>query len=221
MDMETTVAIPKFRTARRLVQWMERNWHRLKDHRVPPDRERVFLDTKKETPESVAPLIARYSGWAGKVDAEYESVLRRNKDCVFQYARNLRHKGLEVDQSLVDELAGDSKNLYRLAKEIGRLPKHLEDTISEPRFAFMYAKEVLFGRLPRHLEDVFFKDAYYAAKYAFEIIRGFSPVRLPDELHTFMVMKSFEDPGNEHIRAYIEASESDPSKIGNTVNKVR
>jgi hypothetical protein len=87
--------------------------------------------------------------------------------------------------------------------------------MDDPRFCFTYSKEVLKGRLPSHLESVFFKDSYIASRYAFEVIRGFSSVRLPEELHNFMVMKSFEDPENKYVKSYIEASENDPSKTGN------
>jgi len=220
-----TITIPKFRTARRLVMWMERNWHVFSnaglEPRLPPDREQVFLKTKKEKPEEVAACIARYAGWAGRLSPEIENLLRVHGDSLCAYVRCLKSRDQEAPQDLVDSLAGDSANLYRLAKDIGRLPKHLEDTIDNPRYAFLYAKEVLRGRLPRNLEDVFFKDAYFAARYAFEIIRGFAPVKLPEELHAFMIMKSFEEPDNDHIRTYMEASESDPDKVGNTDGKVR
>lgn len=220
-----TITIPRFRTARRLVMWMERNWHAFinagVETRLPPDREQVFFTTKKEKPEEVATCVARYAGWAGKLSPEIENLLRAHGDSLCSYIRGLASREQEIPQDLMDSLAGDSANLYRLSKDIGRLPKHLEDTIDHPRWAFLYAKEVLRGRLPRGLEDVFFKDAYFAAKYAFEVIRGFAPVKLPEELHAFMIMKSFEEPDNEHIRTYMEASESDPDKVGNTENKVR
>lgn len=220
----STTTIPKFRSTKRLIQWMERHWHEFVQDgqvpRLPPDRERIFLKTKKEQPQEVAACLARYAGWAGRLDAEYESVMRPFKDSLFNYLRILRNKEIEVPQDLLDELAGDSRNLYRWSKVIeGRLPTHLEDTISEPKYAYLYAKEILLGRLPRHLEDVFFKDVYYAAKYAFEVIRGFASVRLPDKLHTFMIMKSFEDPSNENIRTYVKAAESDPNRVGNSEDK--
>lgn len=224
--MNDTISIPKFRSARRLLQWTERNWHRLvqegKPTRLPPDRERVFLTTKKEEPGVVSTCIARYARWSGRLDAEYENVLRPFHDNLFDYMKNLHGRDESADH-LLDSLAGDSRNLYRWAKLTNsRLPKHLEDTISDPRYAFLYSKELLLGRLPAHLEEVFFADAegYYAAKYAFEVIRGFASVRLPEALHTFMVMKSFEDPENENVKAYVKAAESDPNKVGNSTDKV-
>ena len=214
------VSIPKFRSAKRLVQWMDRNWAKVPGYRLPPDRESVFFSTKKDSPKEVAACVAKYAGWAGRLGAELEALLVHDRDSVVDYIPRVVGKGQEVSGFLMDSLAGDSRNLLRAAKYVGRLPDHLERAISEPRYAFLYAKDVLRGRLPRHLEDVFFKDAFWAAKYAFEVIRGFASVRLPEELHTFMVMKSFQDPNNEYIRTYMEASESDPNRVGNTVSRV-
>jgi len=211
------IKIPKFRTCKRLVLWMERNWNLLEDRRLPAEYERVFFKSKKETPVEVASAVARYSWWAGALGKQIESLLVGHNDSVTTYVRSLRAKECEIDPDLMATLAGDSRNLYKLSKDTGRLPEHLEDTIGEPKWAYFYAKEVLLGRLPRHLEDVFFKDTVYAAKYAFEVIRGFSPVKLPDELHAFMVMKSFEDPEDEDVRDYILASENSPDKVGNSV----
>ena len=214
------VSIPKFRSAKRLVLWMDKNWVNVPGHRLPPDRESVFFRTKKETPKEVASCVAHYSCRTGCLGAELEALLVHDRDSVVEYVHRVASRNQEVSGFLLESLSGDSRNLYRAAKDVGRLPDHLERTISEPRYAFLYAKDVLRGRLPRHLEDVFYKDAFWAAKYAFEVIRGFASVRLPEELHTFMVMKSFEDPNNEHIRTYMEASESDPDRVGNTVSRV-
>jgi hypothetical protein len=211
------IRIPKFRTCKRLVLWMEHNWNLMEERRLPAEYERVFLTSKKESASDIAACVARYSWWAGGLGKQIESLLVGHNDSITTYIRSLHSKECEIDPDLMSNLAGDSKNLYRVSRDIGRLPKHLEDTIGDPKWAFMYAKEVLLGRLPRNLEDVFFKDTVYAAKYAFEVIRGFSPVKLPDELHAFMVMKSFEDPEDEDIRCYILASENSPDKIGNSV----
>lgn len=223
--MTEAVSVPRFRSAKRLIQWMERNWHRFTsaglEPRLPPEIEGVFLRTKKDSPKEVAACIARYSGWAGRMGPEFEEVLKQDHDSLVAYIRNLVHGEEEYDESLLEVLAGDSRNLYRVAKEVGRLPEHLESTITDPRYAFLYSKEVLRGRLPSEMEHVFFTDAYFAAKYAFEVIRGFSPCRLPESLHNMMVMKSFEEPDNEHIKTYLQASESDPSKIGNSEERVK
>lgn len=219
--MSDTVSIPKFRTAKRLIEWMGRNWHSLESRRLPRDIEQVFFRTKKDTPQEVARCLARYSGWAGRLESEYESLLKVDRDSVVAYIHNLTAKDQEIGDDLLEVLSGDSRNLYRAAKDVGRLPSHLEETISEPRYAFLYAKEVLRGRLPSGMESVFFNDPYHAAKYAFDVIRGFAPCRLPEELHTFMVMKSFESPDDENIKTYLLASESDPGRIGNSDTRVR
>lgn len=224
--MTDTIKVPKFRSAKRLVHWMERNWHKwasnMERPRLPPDRERVFFTTKKEKPEEVANCIARYSHWAGRLSPELESLLSVCRESLVTYLKNVHYKEDEFPIHLLDHLKGDNRNLWRIAKDIGRLPTHLEDSmfVGEPKFAFLYAKEVLRGRLPGHLEDVFFKDAHYAAKYAFEVIRGFSSVMLPESLHAFMVMKSYENPNDEDIRAYMDAAQNDPSKIGNSLETV-
>lgn len=218
-------SVPRFRTARRLVQWVERNWTLLEQddlgrRRVPREIEGVFFRTKKETPPEVADCVARYARWAGRLH-DFESLLRCNTEAVFVYLRAVRNMGEEVPPEVVSWLAGDSRNLYRWASQVGsRLPAELEDTIGDPRYAFMYSKEVLRGRLPSHLEDSFYGSPYYAAKYAFEVIRGFAPCRLPDTLHNMMVMKSFEDPDDDNIKTYLRAAESDPNKVGNAEESV-
>jgi hypothetical protein len=218
--MNDTFHIPRFRSAKRLVAWMENNWCNLPDPRLPLDREQVFFKTKKEDPREVAICIAKYARWAGRLP-ECERLLLGQNESVLAYLRAVKKKGDTISELLVDSLAGDSRNLYRLAEEIGRLPEHLENTISETRYLFYYAKEVLHGCLPSHLERGLLGDEYYLAKYAFEVIRGFAPCRLPDVLHNFMVMKSFELPDNEHIRAYMEACESNPNMVGNSEASVR
>lgn len=219
--MNETVSPPKFRSAKRLVAWMERNWHSLQGKRLPLESERVFFRSKKETPKEIASCVARYAGWVGALEPEFEALLVHCNDSVTHYIRSVRNRDGEYGEGLLGILAGDSRNLYRVSKDIGRLPEELERTITEPRYAFLYAKEVLRGRLPLEMESVFFGDAYHAARYAFDVIRGFAPCRLPEELHTFMVMKSFEEPDNEHIRTYMEAAESDPNRVGNSDDKVK
>jgi len=208
--------VPRFRSVKRLVHWVERNGR----ERLSRDIERVFFTTKRESPSEIASCVARYAMFVGLLEPEFEALLAPNHDSIVAYVRYMRNIRVGYLPAVVDELAGDSRCLCRVAQSTGRLPQHLEDTIDDPRYALEYATEVLKGRLPRHLEDVFFKDSYYAAKYAFEVIRGFSSVRLPEELHTFMVMKSFENPEDDDIRTYMEATESDPNKMGNSTETV-
>lgn len=215
--METTeIKIPKFRSTNRLVSWMSKTG-RWKVDRLPRDRENVFFTTKKEDARSVAHNVFCYAGMVGKLEDEFENLLLCNHSALLSYCRLLHYKGESVNERLIDELKDDSVSLFMWAECTNkRLPKHLEDSITDPRVCYRYAVEVLRGRLPSHLEHCFFKDATYAAKYAFDVIRGFSPVRLPDELHSFMVMKSYEEPDNEKIKAYMLSAESDPNVVGNS-----
>ena len=221
-----SVSVPRFRSVRRLVAWMQGNWHRLCPGmcvlpvRLPGEVERVFFQTRMDTPVDVAKCVAIYSKWAGKLESEFEALLKPNCDSVVDYIGTVYGKGGDVDLSILSFLAEDSRNLYRAAKFVGRLPENLEPLIKNPRYAFLYAKEVLRGRLPAEMECVFFGDPYHAAKYAFDVIRGFSPCRLPESLHNMMVMASFEAPDDSNIKTYLQASESDPSKFGNSKERV-
>lgn len=210
--------IPKFRNTTRLVRWVNKYQS---GTRLPRDREQVFFTTKKELPELVASNLAEYCHHVGKIEPEFENLLKANPDAVLTYARIGIHHGFEISEEIEDALKGHCSQLYSLAVSRGRrLPERLEDTINEPYWALQYATEVLKGRLPSHLESVFFKDARVASQYAFEVIRGFASVRLPDDLHSFMIMQSFAHPDDRHIKIYMEASESDPNKIGNTTKTV-
>jgi hypothetical protein len=217
--------IPKFRTTHRLVLWMKNNWTAIHNYdtnraRLPPDHEEVFFKSKKEAPEVIASNLAEYAFRAGKLEPRFEELLKCDAGAVLRYLKSMHRLEEATSEDLLHCLKGKNPQLYGWAQTVGRLPSFLEDTFDEPKHCFFYAQQILRGRLPSHLEGVFFKDAYFASKYAFEVIRGFSSVRLPEELHNFMIMKSFEDPENKHVKAYIEASENDPSRIGNSVVKV-
>jgi hypothetical protein len=56
-------------------------------------------------------------------------------------------------------------------------------------------------------------DVDCALKYAFDVIRGFSSVRLPDELHTFLAMKAFENTEHQGIKNYFSEISSDRSRV--------
>lgn len=215
--------IPKFRSTARLVQWIRNKWH---STRLPEDREQVFFKVAPKDPVRVAAHIAEYASFVGRLDARLEELLKPDGDSVLKYLKTVHNREQEVSHDLVQSFKGKSNLLLSWASFTKtRLEKDLEDSLDDgsaacARWCFRYAKEVLRGRLPSHLEQVFFRDTYHASKYAFEVIRGFAPCRLPEELHAFMVMKSFEHPDNENIKVYMEASESDPAKIGNTSRKV-
>lgn len=210
--------IPKFRNTTRLLRFVNK-YHT--QNRLPRDREQVFFTTKKEPPEVVATNLSEYTWHAGKLEVEFENLLKASPEAVITYARVLHNREMKISEDLEDALKGHSNQLYSLAQmREERLPARLEDTISDPYFALKYATDILHGRLPSHLEPVFFKSARFASQYAFEVIRGFAPVRLPDDLHSFMIMQSFSNPNDHYIKVYMEASESDPNKIGNSTKEV-
>lgn len=220
-DDGNVVKLPKFRSTNRLIRFMSRYGLR---ERLPEDREEVFITSKKEDPLTIAINLATYASHIGeRLSPRLENIFKTSKapQAVYSYCCALKVNKLEVPSEMVDLLQGNSGLLYRWACNTeSRLPKHLEDSLSDPSTCLKYAKEVLKGRLPSHLETVFFKDVYYATKYAFDVIRGFAPVKLPDDLHNFVVMKSFEHPNDEDIKIYMNASESDPNKIGNSADEV-
>lgn len=217
MNETETVKIPKFRSARRALEWLRKNRFSFQlDGRLPADREEVFFKDKSD-PHHLACHVLSYSRYVGKPLGErLEQLLKPNKGALLSYLREMDERGNDMPQSLIDEMKGCSCQLYQWAKHTEkRLPKHLEDSIDDPQYALDYSTDVLRGRLPEHLEKIFFKSAEHASQYAFEVIRGFSPIKLPDDLHAFMVMKSFETPNNRYIKEYMEASEDDPNKMGN------
>lgn len=215
-EVTLEVKVPKFRSCRRLMKWVANNSI---TSRLPADREQIFFDTKKENSEDVSALVSQYGVRVGKLDRALENlILAGNPQNVFSYCTSLHRTNQEVPDYLIDSFKGKSGYLCKWAQYTNqRLPQHLEDSLGEARFCFIYAREVLRGRLPSHLERVFFTDPSYAVKYAFEVIRGYAPAKLPEELHSFLVLKSFEQTDNSDIKFYMEASESDPNKMNNGV----
>lgn len=220
--------IPKFRSTGRLVNWVRQRW---RGERLPADREQVFFKCKDKHPLMVSSHIAEYASFVGKVDEPLENLLLVDLQHVLKYIKIVHSREQEVNPALVQALKakGTSSFLFSWAHHIKkRLDEDLENALDDgttycPRWCYRYAKEVLRGRLPEHLENVFSKydDSYHASKYAFDVIRGFAPCRLPDDIHTYMVMKSFQEPDNDHIKTYMDASESNPDHVGNPLAQVR
>lgn len=153
--------------------------------------------------------FVQYAGALGPIEELEYILVSGGSDQVFQYEKVLKQNKRELSQTLIDSFAGDSLALLRFAKSTGkRLPKHLEDTLSDPEICISYATDILHHRLPEHLELVFLKDVRYAYRYAMNVVRGLSSPRLPEELHAFMLMKSFESPNDNQIKDYISNCES-------------
>lgn len=219
--------IPKFRSASRLVLWVRQKWSCT---RLPAEREKVFFKCHEKNPIAAASQLAEYASFVGKLDAPLEILFLSEPMSLLKYIKIVHNREQEVNPALVQALKakGASNFLFSWAHHTKkRLDEDLENGLDDgtancPRWCYRYAKEVLRGRLPEHLEEVFSKydDPYHASKYAFDVIRGFAPCRLPDDIHTYMVMKSFQDPDNEHIKTYMDASESNPDVVGNPLAKV-
>ncbi len=207
----TEMKIPKFRKTTRLIKWLREEGP---NQRLPASYEEIFF-TSKEDPSIIAENLSVYVRYAGKLEPRFEELLKKNKQHLYEYIQVIYNSSGEKLNHLVEELKSEDSLLYRWATQTGRLPEHLENSLTDPKVAYAYAKHVLCGRLPEHLEELFFKDVHYACKYAFEIIRGFASVKLPEKLHSYVIMKSFERPDDSIIKNYMQASESDPDKIGN------
>jgi hypothetical protein len=76
--------------------------------------------------------------------------LKASNSAIIEYGRIQRSYGRTLDTGLQDSLAGDSHRLYELASSIigGRLPEHLESTMSDGSQLYQYARMVIKGRLP-------------------------------------------------------------------------
>ena len=204
----------KFRLTKRLIEWMDsregRKWRRENKEsefcsRLPPETEAVFFKSKEDATR-IAMNVSRYAHLVGRLPREFEQLLKPSKQAITSYMVDVVERPYEGEAlELVNLLQGSSNHLVSLARHKGRLPEHLELSISTADAALEYAIYVLKGRLPSALEELFFQDADLASKYAFKVIRGFAPCRLPDALHSFMVMKSFEETDNEEIKEYIQA----------------
>jgi len=110
----------------------------------------------------------------------------------------------EVPDRFMRALVGHDRHFLRLARALGgRIPSYLEESMTDPNVALNYARNHVRGRLPESVEgSVFFPHPRMAAKYAFEIIRGFSNPCLPDALHSSVVL-SVEASGDPEVRRYI------------------
>ena len=210
--------------------------------------DKVFTPNEKHDGDYIAAQLPKYANATGVLRDKLKQVLKYNHSAIIEYGKWLRMNGMPMDAELRDELAGDSRCLIELTSLIGgRLPEHLEKTLSDPSCCYTYARNVLHGRLPAELEAKLvdspdhcvkyaeeivrgrlpeeieiglMKDHNAACRYAFTVIRGFAPVRLPEQIHAYLVMKSFEMPNDGTIKKYIEACDSDPNKMGNSSVRV-
>lgn len=193
--------IPKFRYARTMMAWLSRSCH---PDRLPAEIEEVFFK-RNEQASKVAEFVAQYGLRFGPLDSRLESLLVHNNRAIVEYSTVLHKNGAPpLPDSILERLKGDDNNLLLLARRTGRLPSWLEDTLTTPKTLVNYAANIIVGRLPQHLEELLVSDVNALVDYAFKVIRGLSPIRLPDNLHSVVVLKSFEHTDNITIKKYFE-----------------
>jgi hypothetical protein len=141
--------------------------------------------------------------------------LKGSPNAIVEHMKWIRNSASALPDDLRDSLVGDDDSLLEWAKLHGRLPEHLERTLTKPKVCLEYATRVLRGRLPPEVESCLLNDHKAAISYAFNVIRGFAPCRLPEEIHASIVMKSFEHTDDGDIKKYIAACDSDPNRMGN------
>lgn len=139
-------------------------------------------------------------------DQRLKDLIKLDPDSVSHYMQYLYQRGLRLEPEFYWSFAGDGTKLAKLAEHIRkRLPEELEATWAGGTHDLVdYARRWVRTRLPENLESVLIGDHKAAAKYAFEIVRGYADPRLPDNLHAFMLMKSFETPDDQEIKRYVE-----------------
>jgi hypothetical protein len=159
--------------------------------------------------KEAASRLVSYADMVGPLDEDLERRIVHDHDKILKYFQILVRNKRELPRWMMDELKGDSVNLYHLSRNFiwGRLPEDLENTMDNPGVLYDYAKSTLHSRLPEHLEMMFLKDHRFAIRYAFDVVRGFANVKLPDELHSMLVMKSFENPNDNEIKRYVNETE--------------
>lgn len=99
----------------------------------------------------------------------------------------------EIPEDLEKTLWRNEYSAFKYAMQSGkRIPKELEAEVFSRFFdeteVVLYSKKMFGGRLPPDLECLLVEMPEAALGYAKEIIVG----RLPDEIHTAMIMKTFE-----------------------------
>jgi hypothetical protein len=163
--------------------------------RIPEDHERRI-----STPH----LASVYAGRVGPVPSYLEDMIVESPDSAMEYIEVLKGHFKEVPDRFMRALVGHDRHFLRLARALGgRIPSYLEESMTDPNVALAYARNYVRGRLPEDVEGrAFFNNPGMAAKYAFEIIRGFSNPCLPEALHNSVVL-SAEASGDPEVRRYI------------------
>ena len=181
-----------------------------------PEMEQVVFLSETNPIHLVVENLVEYASVVGRLPEELENLLKGHGSQILLYFSRMNSISQPFNEQLVDSLAGDSESLLQYAQNYlrKRLPVHLEKTMSDPKSLLNYAKNIVKGRLPEELENHFAKDYRLASDYAFNVIRAFACVRLPEVVHAAMVMKSFEIPDDLYIKRYVTECEKDTTVSG-------
>jgi len=187
--------------------------HRGEKTRLIDMENRIFINNDSV---AVPSCVAKYANLINELPQELKDILKKDNAAIMEYQAFISRKNKFIDNDLMDCLAGDDENLFKLASNYlsKRLPEHLEKTMSNPKSLFDYARLVVRNRLPEELENHLVKDHKIAVDYAFNIIRAYASVRLPEVVHSAIVMKSFEVPNDSTIKRYINECDRDTSVPG-------
>lgn len=183
--------------------------------RVSEIEDRVFFSDRFDPVDvgnAAALIMDKLTIWGRDYSSQAISDIRlkqlilkaNDPNLVVTYMNILDRRSLKLDPEFYDILAGRGTLLFKLATHINkRLPEKLESTWEDAKSLVAYTIRFVKQRLPEHLEDVLVGDQVSASEYAFEVVRGFASPRLSDRLHSFMLMKSFQFPEDQHIKRYV------------------
>lgn len=185
--------------------------------RVPEMEERILFSGRFDAEEvamQVAFIMENLSQGYGMnkdepaADPRLKKLLEANPLAVESYMGTVSRKGLKLDSELWGVFKGRGKLLMKLAEHLRqRLPPELEATWEDAQSLLQYTVRWVRNKLPAHLEDVLMADHRVAVEYAFQVVRGFASPRLGDNLHTFLLMKSFELTDDPQIKKYLAECE--------------
>lgn len=161
-------------------------------------------------------LMASYAEEIGVLPENLEAVILGDDYAVVRYIKVLKTHFKEVPEKFMRDLVGHDCHFLSLAQDIGRLPSYLEESIKDPKVALDYAKYIIKGRLPDVVEtQAFMGSPRMAVRYAWEVIRGFASVRLPEPLHIALMLHPEQDSEIRRYMMEVERTSEKPVDLGN------
>ena len=79
-----------------------------------------------------------------------------------------------------------------------RLPELEHIVLTSPRYAYIYAKNVIKGRWIE-AEDVIMTDAWWSYCYALFVIKD----KLPEKMHNMMFLHAIKNPHDRSVKGYL------------------